>query len=103
MPDVSLDDLSFNGKISVFPLPILEIYGKADLRRSQFTDDSYKTNLFVDAGVRLKLRKFEIELTGTNLTNIRDYSYTIYNSLDLITYSYTLRPIQAMLTARYSF
>ncbi len=103
MPDVSLDDLSFNGKISVFPLPILEIYGKADLRRSQFTDDSYKSNLFVDAGVRLKLRKFEIELTGTNLTNIRDYSYTIYNSLDLITYSYTLRPIQAMLTARYSF
>lgn len=103
IPNVTLDDFSLNSKLSVFPISILEIYGKADLRRSQLTDNSYKTNLFVDAGIRLKLRKIEIELTGTNLTDIRDYSYTIYNSLDLITYSYALRPIQAMLTARYSF
>lgn len=104
IPDaIKLNDFSFNGQISVLPIPQLEIYAKTDIRRNQITGDLYKTNLFVDAGIRGKIRKFEIELSGLNLTDRRAYEYTLYSSLDILTYHYSLRPIQGLLTVRYSF
>lgn len=103
MPNVSLSDFSLNCHISVFPFKSLEIYGKADLRRNQLSSGLYKTNLFIDAGARITIKRFEIELAGTNLTDMRKYEYTICNALDLQNYSYTLRPIEALLTLRYSF
>lgn len=90
-------------QISVLPIRQLEIYAKTDMRRNQITGDTYKTNLFVDAGIRGKIRKFEIELSGLNLTDRLAYEYTLYSSLDILTYHYSLRPIQGLLTVRYSF
>ena len=103
MPANNLSEYSVNGSLSFFPIKKLEIYGKVFYNRSQISEDNYKSNLFVDAGIKYSIRKFDIELTGRNLTNMKKYEYTIYNALDITTYSYSLRPIEGVLSVRYNF
>lgn len=103
MPANNLSEYSVNGSLSFFPIKKLEIYGKVFYNRSQISEDNYKSNLFVDAGIKYSIRKFDIELTGRNLTNMKKYEYTIYNALDITTYSYSLRPIEGILSVRYNF
>lgn len=103
MPDNNLSEIMVNGKVSVFPVKGLEIYGNLSFNRSQLAEDNYKSNLFVDAGIKYKLRKFDFTLSGRNLTNLRNYGYTLYNTLDITTYSYSLRPIECVATVRFNF
>lgn len=99
----TLDELTVNGKVSLFPVKSLELYGKVYLNRSKIDDSQHKTNLFVDAGARYSLGKFDIELTAKNLSNMKEYSYTLYRSLDIVSYRYTLRPLELLLSLRYNF
>ncbi len=103
VPSNDIREFSVNGKISVFPIKRLEIYGKVFLNRSQLEEDNYKSNVFIDAGARFSIKKFDIELTARNLTDMRKYEYTLYHTLDLTTYSYSIRPIEGILTLRYNF
>ena len=103
MGAVGLNSVEFTGKVSVFPTDILEIYGDVSLNHAELATGGYKSNVFVDAGMRVKLRKFEIELAGKNLTNLRRYEYAIYSTLDIVNYNFRLRPIQGVLSLRYSF
>lgn len=103
MPSYSLDELSLNGKVSVFPVRGFEIYGRVYLNRSETDESHYKTNVFVDGGVSCSIHKFDLELTARNLTGMRNYSYTAYHTLDITTYRYTLRPLEFFLTLRYNF
>ncbi|MDE6096453.1 MAG: hypothetical protein K2G52_09725 [Muribaculaceae bacterium] len=103
IPSNDLSELSFNGKISLFPMKKLEIYSRIFFNRSQLEENNFKSNLFIDAGIKYSVKKFDIELTACNLTDMRRYEYTLYQSLDLSTYSYSLRPMEAILSLRYNF
>lgn len=103
IPPNSFNELSVNGHLSVFPLSWLEIYGDVMFSKVKIADNVYKSNMFADAGVRLSFRKFEIDVMARNLTDMRDYSYSIYNSLDIISYSYALRPFEITASLRFSF
>lgn len=103
IPSNDLREFSVNGKVSVFPIKKLEIYGKLFFNRSQLEEGNYKSNIFIDAGVKYSIKKFDIELTAQNLTDMRRYEYTLYHTLDLTTYSYSLRPMEMLLSLRYNF
>ncbi len=103
IPPNSFNELSVNGHISVFPLSCLEIYVDIIFSKVKIADNNYKSNLFADAGIRLSFHRFEVDVMARNLTDLRDYSYSIYNSLDITSYSYSLRPFEITAAIRFSF
>jgi hypothetical protein len=67
----------------------------AEYLRNPLHEDTYKKLLFVDIGLKYKLRNTEITLSCHNLFNHRKYVYTS-QYLDTYIYSYDLRPAGIM-------
>lgn len=96
-------ELTLSLSLSTFPIKQLELYAKGYLNRSDLAHDRAKTCMFIDCGVRYSIRSFDIELSGRNLTNRKAYAYSYLLDSDLYSYSFSLRPIEALLTLKYSF
>ena len=103
IPTNHFGDFSLRWKVSVFPVKRLEIYGSLGYRNARLAEDTYKESTFVDAGARYAFGKFSLELTARNLTDTRRYDYTVYHSLDICRYEFSLRPAEALLTLKYNF
>lgn len=103
IPDNNISEMSATGKFSYCPIKQIELYAKAYFNCSELSDNNYKENLFLDAGIRYIFNKFELEIYGRNLTDRCHYQYTLYRTLDLSTYSYTLRPIEGIISLKYNF
>lgn len=103
MPSNRIRNGSMFGNISVFPFKHLELYLDATYSHSQISEDVMKDSYFIDSGVRYVINKFEIELRADNLANVKEYAYTLYSTLNMETYAYSLRPRQALLSLRYNF
>lgn len=95
--------MNCNFKISGFVIPYLELYSSVAFERSRLAEGGNRGYVFLDAGMRLKKRKFEIELKGANLTDERVYEYSITRSLDIGTYRYALRPLEVIATFKWMF
>lgn len=100
--DTDLNDLTINTKLAFFPIGRLEFYSKLFLNYTKTGADNHSTNLFIDAGIRYPLKKWELELKANNLANSKEYRYRIYRSLDVSTYSYRLRPTEVIFSIRYN-
>ncbi|MDE5714400.1 MAG: Plug domain-containing protein [Muribaculaceae bacterium] len=96
-------NVNCNFKISGFVIPYLELYSSVAFERSRLAEGGNRGYVFLDAGMRLKKRKFEIELKGANLTDERVYEYSITRSLDIGTYRYALRPLEVIATFKWMF
>ena len=103
IPTNHFGDFSLRWKVSVFPVKRLEMYGSLGYRNARLAEDTYKESTFVDAGARYAFGKFSLELTARNLTDTRRYDYTVYHSLDICRYEFSLRPAEALLTLKYNF
>lgn len=103
LPSNSTNSFSITGKLGVYPLRNIEIFYKTDYSRVKMATDNYRTNLFMDAGVIWTLRKIDFQLDARNLTDRNQYAYTLYNSLDINYYSYSLRPFEIILSVKYRF
>lgn len=90
-------------KVSVFPIDDMEIYCNTQLMHNTMIDGNTKTDVFVDGGARMKFGKWAFELQLRNLTNRKTYEYSFFSGLDSYTSRCRLRPIEALLTATYSF
>lgn len=103
IPRNRITDYNAEGKIIIAPVKKIEIFGLFDFQRSNIAEGVYKNAAFIDAGIRYKNKAIEVELTGKNLTNVSEYSYSIYHDLNIITSSYRLRPIEFCMNLRYKF
>lgn len=103
LPSSSFNSFSIFGKIGIYPVKNLELYATADYSKIKLGDNNYKNNFFVDAGIRYSLKRFDFELKGTNLTDMRRYEYTIYNSMDITFSSYDIRPLELTASVKYRF
>lgn len=103
IPTNHFGDISVRWKVAVFPVKRLEIYGSLGYRNARLAEDTYKESTFVDAGARYAFGRFSLELTARNLTDTRRYDYTVYHSLDICRYEFSLRPAEALLTLKYNF
>lgn len=103
IPSNTTNSMALKGKIAVFPVKNLEIYYTIDSSRVKLGENNYKTNTFMDAGAIYSLSRFDFELALRNLTNQHTYSYTLYNSLDIIYRTYSLRPLEALFSIKLRF
>lgn len=85
------------------PLKNLEISTMGYFNRNNVGNDIYKSILFVDANIRYSLKSFDFELSARNLTNSHHYSYSYIKDSDIYRYSFSLRPLELLLSLRYSF
>lgn len=103
LPSNRSNSLSFDGKIGIYPIKNLEIYYAFDSSKVKLGENNYKINTFMDAGAIYSFKKLDFELALRNLTNQKNYSYTLYNSLDITYRSFGLRPLEAIFTIKYRF
>lgn len=103
MPSNTTNMFSLVGKTGIYPMKNIEIYASANYSRMKLGENNYKGNIFVDAGAAYILGRWELDFSAHNLTNMRRYDYTIFNSLDVTSSSYTLRPIEFILSAKFRF
>ncbi|MDE5675603.1 MAG: TonB-dependent receptor [Muribaculaceae bacterium] len=103
LPKNSTNNLSISGKAAVFPVKNMEIFYLIDSFRVKLGENNYKNNTFMDAGIKYSMRRLDLELSARNLTDMRNYSYTIYHDMDITYSSYTLRPFEIILSAKFRF
>ncbi|MDR2293031.1 MAG: carboxypeptidase-like regulatory domain-containing protein [Prevotellaceae bacterium] len=68
--------------------------------RNQVSVNQYVNMFLMDAAVRYKISpEFEFTLSWNNIFDTREYSYSSYNDLYYMSYSYKLRPMNILFTA----
>ncbi|MDR2064782.1 MAG: TonB-dependent receptor [Prevotellaceae bacterium] len=68
--------------------------------RNQVSVNQYVNMFLMDATARYKISpKFELALSWNNIFDTREYSYSSYNDLYYMSYSYKLRPMNILFTA----
>lgn len=103
IPKNSTNNLSIAGKAAVYPIKNLEIYYLIDSFRVKLGENNYKTNTFMDAGIKYSMHRLDLELSARNLTDMRKYSYTLYHAMDITYSSYDIRPFEILLSAKFRF
>lgn len=94
---------SVNLKISSHPLKKLGLTASANYTRSDIMADKSKASFFVDCSAIYHIsRKIDLELAARNLANTKAYSYTYLRNSDIYSYSFALRPLEAILTLKYT-
>ncbi len=101
--DNIIDGLNGTFDLSVFPVRSLELFTRCYYSRVKLTEGQYRQAMYIDGGARYMAGAFELELTAKNLTDEREYAYTVFNEYDTYRYSFTLRPIEFMFQCRYKF
>lgn len=64
---------------------------------------NWHPNHYVDASIRWKTKKHEIELCGNNLTNNSMWTSSLYRGLNTYYFTYSLRTLEIMVNYKYSF
>ena len=77
------------------------VYANFDYNRFELSPGRYINMQFVDAGVRYKNKKSEVELKLNNLLNTREYAYTVFSDLDSFSYMYQLNPLSAIVVWKF--
>ncbi len=88
---------------SVIPCRYLEIWVRPEFNGRQTTDAGFRRDFFLDAGCRTRVGLVELELQARNLTDRRTLSYSAFNAIDTYTYSFRLRPLELLLSAKINF
>ena len=90
-------------RLSWFIFSNFEIYCGINGRQSQKEDRRMHNYIFLNGGCRFKRSRYEIELSGKNLTDTRNYQYSAVLPLETTTYSYALRPLEILLSFKWNF
>ena len=94
---------SANLKISSHPLKKLGLTASANYTRSDIMADKSKASFFVDCSAICHITdKIDLELAARNLANTKAYSYTYLRNSDIYSYSFALRPLEVLLSLKYT-
>ncbi len=96
--------LSQSLKFTFIPTDCLQASVGAEQYFTRFSENSTAGMILVDASARWDIsRRWQLELTATNLLDRRDYRYTSFGTLSQTDQSYRLRPRNLLLTATCRF
>ena len=73
-----------------------------DLRRTEVQPGRHLNIFFLDGRARYKQKRWEVELRVRNLAGARAYTLRSYVQADVYTYTYRLRPAEALLSLRWN-
>ncbi|MCH5320032.1 MAG: TonB-dependent receptor [Paramuribaculum sp.] len=79
-----------NLKLSVYPVSGWDLFAESSFIRKEITDGVYKDFSLFNAGVTWKHKKFRFTLKADNLLDIRNYSYTVFNGINIFSYDFRL-------------
>ena len=85
--------------VRVSPVQSLIFSAAAEMTKKQISDNTYKTMNLLDFGLSWKLKAWKLSLDLRNALDQRNYSYTIYDSVNTFTYDYALRGRELVFTA----
>ncbi|MDR0825001.1 MAG: TonB-dependent receptor [Prevotella sp.] len=74
----------------------IELFIDLEHLHNKITDDLTSNIFFANTGFKYKHKQFEYSLSCNNIFNKKDYSYTIYNTLNTYNYLYKIRPINVL-------
>lgn len=97
------DNVNATLRISLFPWKKLECYATGIFAATETEPARFRTDFYLDGGIRLALRRMELELALRNLTGRHVYVSRTYVLTDVYTYTYRLRPAEGLLTLKYKF
>ncbi len=90
--------------ITLLPLHNVELFGRADYRNHPLEGKHRTQRWLIDAGVRYQPSPIiELELKLHNLTDTDRYTEIRYHDADLFVTTFSLRPISAIASLKYSF
>lgn len=89
-------------KTTYNPIEKWFIFASLNYNRLEITPGQHKNMQFLDAGVRFKQKKVEVDLKLNNLLNTSEYAYTVFSDLDRFSYNYKLNPISAMVICKFT-
>lgn len=98
-----INSLTGSMKMSVFPIKTLEIYFSPYYSMTKQHGTAAISNLYVDGGTRWTGKAIEIELALKNITNRKEYTIRTFRENDIYSYSYRLRPAEAVITLKLKF
>lgn len=95
-----LTAFSHTGKISLFPVPSLELAAECDYMRHQIAQGEYRHMSLINASAQYKHRKFLLNLDMENLFNQRRYAYTVFDGINSFSYDFGMcgRAVMAKFT-----
>ena len=95
-----LTAFSHTGKVSLFPVPALELSAGCDYMRHQIAQGEYRHISLFNASAQYKHRKFLLNLDLENLLDQRRYAYTVYDGVNAFSYDFGMcgRTVMARLT-----
>lgn len=99
----SVDDFEAQATVSVHPVKAVELYSQLFWNSVSLPDNKTKESIFIGAGMRVHAGRFDIELSGKNLSNCKSYAYSYFIDSDLYSYTFALRPIEFMASVKYTF
>ena len=85
------------------PMKNLEIATQGYFSMNDVGNATSKSSLFLDAHVSYSIRSFDLQLSARNLTNTKTYSYSYVKDSDIYRYAFRLRPLELLLSLKYSF
>lgn len=81
----------------------IELNTQFEYLYNEITQDISFNLLFANIGAKYKNKDLEYSFYINNIFNKREYSYTVYNSLDTYSYKYRLRPLNLLATINFRF
>ena len=98
-PENSYANLKQKLTFSFSPSKKWRVYGGAEHYHNRFSDRTTKELVLLDAGSRWVFsEKLELQLSGSNLLDRQEYSYTSYGPLNETIRSYRIRPRNILLS-----
>lgn len=94
-----ISDRNIHGRLSLFPIESVELFGQVDRISRRDAEVSYPTVSILDAGINWKVGKIRLSLNAGNLLNKKRYYYTVFNELNTYFYDFALQPRSCTISA----
>lgn len=95
----SISSQSHSGKLSFYPAKDLILSTNAQYMHHEISDNHFKDCTLCNANATYTIRKVRLSLDINNLFNIKEYSYTIYSTLNTYSYNFRLQGREFLLSA----
>lgn len=88
--------------LSFYPVKNLILDSHLEYSHRQLSDGNYKDLSLFDASVSYKIKSMTLKLSANNLLDQKRYAYTVFNGLDTMSYDFSLRPREIVLSVQFS-
>ena len=103
LPYTSLTNVEVKGEVGVSPWEWGQMFVTPSFTQHDLGDGRVKRDMFLDAGVRFTVGKWQLGVSLKNLTDRKSYTLTRFASDNTYVTTYMLRRREFMATARYKF